>query len=266
MRRALQSKWHCVLAVAGVLVAALLILPAQANCADPASSNTADPSGNSVEMFAGIQQGIISVKVILKDSTQCRILIENKTDKPLSVKLPAAFGATPVLAQAAAGGAAKAPQPVGGGGGGGMGGMGGGGMGMMNLLPEKVGQIKATTVCLEHGKGEPYAKIPYEIRPIETVTAKPEVQELCRALGDGINQRVAQIVAWHFNNNMTWEQLAAKQYRFANGGGTPYFSSDEIKAAMALSVVISRRAIDRRQAAVSTTPSASTSSPSVAPN
>ncbi len=45
-----------------------------------------------------MEKGDISVKVIPKDSTQCRVLIENKTDQPLSVKLPDAFAAVPVLA------------------------------------------------------------------------------------------------------------------------------------------------------------------------
>ena len=51
--------------------------------------------------------------------------------------------------------------------GGGMGGMGGMGGGMFNVPPEQTGKIKVPTVCLEHGKAEPHAKIPYEIKPID---------------------------------------------------------------------------------------------------
>ena len=61
---------------------------------------------------------------------------------------------------------------------------------MINVPPEKIAQFKVPTVCLEHGKAEPRPAIPYEIKPIESVTDKPEVQELCRMLGTGqINQR-----------------------------------------------------------------------------
>ena len=68
-----------------------------------------------------------------------------------------------------------------------MGGMGGG---IMNVAPEKVGQCKVTTVCLEHGKAEPREAIPYEIKPLETVTTNPGVRELCQMLGNGqLNQR-----------------------------------------------------------------------------
>ena len=108
-----------------------------------------------------------------------------------------------------------------GGGGGGMG--GGGGGGFFNVAPEAV-ELKAATVCLEHGKAEPRAAIPYEIRPLESVTSNPLVQEVCRLLGQGaVNQRVAQVAAWHLNNNMSWEQLANKQLRYANGQTSPYF-------------------------------------------
>ena len=64
-----------------------------------------NPDAQTVEMFAAMEKGVIAVKLIPKDSTQSKIVIENKTDKPLSVKLPDAFAGVPVLAQAAAGGA-----------------------------------------------------------------------------------------------------------------------------------------------------------------
>ncbi|MHA1567401.1 MAG: hypothetical protein ACTSX7_18985, partial [Alphaproteobacteria bacterium] len=84
-----------------------------------------NPDDKTVEMFTAIEQDQIDVKLIPKDSTQCRVMIENKTDQPLNVKLPDAFAGVPVLAQMGGMG--------GGMGGGGMqgmgGGMGGGGMG-----------------------------------------------------------------------------------------------------------------------------------------
>ena len=89
---------------------------------------------------------------------------------------------------------------------------------MFNVPPEKVGQLKVATVCLEHGKREPRAAIPYEIKPLDSVTTKPGVRELCAMLGSGqINQRAAQAAAWHLNNGMSWQELAAKRHRFANG-------------------------------------------------
>ncbi len=131
--------------------------------------------------------------------------------------------------------------------GGGMGGMSGG-MGMFNVPPEKVGNFFVRTVCLEHGKGEPNERIPYEIKPLENVTNKPAVVELCRALGTGqINQRAAQAAAWFLNNDLTWQELAAKRYRHANGTwGESYFSPKEIEAGMQLANVAIRAAAEKQ--------------------
>ena len=71
-------------------------------------------------MFAAIESKDIDVKLIPKDDKESRVIIKNNTRKPLTVKLPDAFAGVPVLAQArgggaAAGGANRTQQSVGGG-------------------------------------------------------------------------------------------------------------------------------------------------------
>ncbi len=216
-----------------------------------------NPTDQTVEMFTAIEKGDIAVKLIPKDSTECRVLIENKTNKPLNVKLPEAFAGVPALAQI--GGDRRSSrdnnrsnnsnQSFGGGMGGmGMGGMGGMGGGMFNVPPENVGQLKATTVCLEHGKGEPRAAIPYEIKPLESFTTKTGVRELCALLGSGqINQRAAQAAAWHLNNGMSWQELAAKQLRFANGTRKPYFSPEELQSGRNIAAMAAKLSDERQK-------------------
>jgi hypothetical protein len=201
----------------------------------------------SVEMFQAIESNAIDVKLIPKDATEARVIITNKTDKPLTVRLPEAFAGVPVLAQNIGGGAGRAGgaggganntanQSMGGGMGmmGGMGmGMGGMGGGMMNIPAEKVAQFKVPTVCLEHGKKDPRPGIPYEIRPIEAVTTKPEVKQLLVAFGkQRLSQRATQAAAWHLANGLAWEQLAAKRIVHLNGTSEPWFSPAEIHAGM----------------------------------
>jgi len=50
------------------------------------------------------------------------------------------------------------------------------------------------------------------------------------------------------NNNMSMEQLAAKQWRFANGTTSPYFSAQEIQAGMAAVSLSTRLAEQERLA------------------
>ena len=120
--------------------------------------------------------------------------------------------------------------------------------GMFNVAPEKVGKFKVTTVCLEHGKPEPRPAMKYEIKPIASFTDKAEVHELCRMLGSGrLDQRAAQVAAWHLNNKMSFQELAAKRLRFANGNSRPYFAPQELRAGMQLSVMATRLAEQRRK-------------------
>jgi hypothetical protein len=226
-----------------------------------------NPNAETVEMFAAIASGDIAVKLIPKNSTECNVLIENKTKKPLNVKLPDAFAGVPVLGQVAAGGAPGGGRGGGHGGssgrngssggnqgtGGGMGGMmggGGGGGGMWGLAPEQVGKFKVPTVCLDHGKAEPRPAVPYEIRPIDSYTTKSGVRELCQMLGSGqLGQRAAQAAAWHLNNGMSWEELANKQVHRANGMTQPYFSPAEIQAGMQIAASAVHTAKEREKPA-----------------
>jgi len=80
-----------------------------------ARRDTAAPADEVVEMFSGIEKGQIEVQLIPKDSTQCNVLVKNKTDKPLSIKLPEAFAGVPVLAQLGAGAGMGGPRVAAGG-------------------------------------------------------------------------------------------------------------------------------------------------------
>ena len=206
---------------------------------------------DTVELFAAIDAKAIEVSFVPKDSTEAKVTIKNKTGKPLNVRLPEAFAGVPVLKQLGAGGAGGGRNGAGGNGGGqnqsmggGMGGMGGGmmgggmmgggmGMGMMNIPAEKVAQFRVPCVCLEHGKREPRSGVAYQIKPLETLTDKPEVRELLTAFGKRrLNQRAVQAAAWHLANGMSWQELAAKQTDNLGGINGPFFAPDEVMAGM----------------------------------
>ena len=86
----------------------------------------------------------------------------------------------------------------------------------------------------------------YEIRPIETVAQDPVLVEVLKMLNRGVvPQRVAQVLAWHLNNEMSFEQLAAKQVKHLGGSSTPYFSLAEIRTAMQLKDYVAKQLEDR---------------------
>lgn len=224
-------------------LAAVLCLPP----ASPASERIKgvkpfDSNAETVEVFPAVEQGKLEVKLIANDSTQCRLLIRNKTDKPLNVTLPAAMAAAPVLAQFQPGNFDNAPtnvpQQLGIGNPFGNNWQGPQGNQMFNMpmrrnrlgpgqnpmfapfnvAPEGVAQLRLPSVCLDPGKPDPRPAMAYQLKPIEAVTDKAEVHQLCRMLARGqLRQRAAQAAAWHLNNRMSWEALARLRIQVAMG-------------------------------------------------
>jgi len=265
MRKVCSVGW---LARLATLAAAVLVVPPLTASDQIKGVREFNPQDETVELFAGIEQGKLQVKLIAKDSTQCRVLITNKTDKPLNVSLPGAFAGVPVLAQMQfqpgnfppgnfqpgmpnLNNASNAPQQLGignrFGNNPGMGNplfnMGGPGNNMMpgrgrmqpnfapfNVAPENVAQLRLTSVCLEYGKPNPRPKMSYAIQPIQSATEKAEVEALCRMLGRGqVGQRAAQAAAWHLANEMSWDRLAQLRRKFAMGRITePFFTLHEL--------------------------------------
>ena len=220
------------------------------------------PEDDSVELFQAIESGQLEVRLIPRDSAQVRLLVENKSGKPLNVRMPAAMGASPVLAQFQDlpgfndGAMDNAPQQLGfglpgmqnqGGNAGPFFNLGGQipqhgrGIGLFNLAPETVGQMKLASVCLDHGRPNPRPTIRYELRRIEEVTDVAEVQEICIMLAGGqIAQKAAQAAAWHLNNGRNWEELEKERIHAVFGPQSKLrFTAEEIQQA--------RRAVEKLQ-------------------
>ena len=142
MTSALRVNWACCLALAAALP---LASSRAADRTDKASDTAAKSSDKAttdkpaVDLFDAMKSGDVEVKYVAKNSREGQLLVKNNTDQPLTVKLPEAFAAVPVLAQAAVaagGGNRGSRNSYGGGnknnnqnqgtGGGGLGGIGGG--------------------------------------------------------------------------------------------------------------------------------------------
>jgi hypothetical protein len=234
--------WLCILLASVAFGAALLAAPHAAT----AASDTPEASASDVELFQGMADGTIDGKIVMLNDHEGRILLTNNTKQPLNVKLPEAFAAVPVLAQFGGGGGGRggggrsssssssgnSNQSSGGGLGGG--GLSGGGGGMFSIPPEKTGKIEVPMLCLEHGKRDPSSAIPYKMMPADEYTDRPAVVELLKSFGRGeLQHGAAQAAAWHLNNDLSWEELAAKKQGTTRSmRRPPYFSHEEMQAAM----------------------------------
>lgn len=214
------------------------------------------------KLFEAMDQGLIDVKITTYSSLDAKVTVKNKSGVHLLVELPETFAAVP-LAQfgddfgggdgggrrggrgggsgrgGSGGGNNGGNQSSGGGFGssGGFGGGGGMGGGGWSLPPEKILRQDVKTVCLEHGKKEPKRHIDYVIRPLNTVTDKPEVHKLCALVGNrAVDQDAAQAAVWHYNNGLSWEELANKRIRerIDSPRTVQYFSQQQIMYAMTL--------------------------------
>jgi len=223
-----------------------------------------------VDLFEAMESGQVEARIIPRDSRQCQLLVRNKTDRPLTVALPAAFGAVPVLAQQLPLPLPPAvqqqqPQPLGvtlnraapvlqwppninGQWAPNINGQGPGApLALWNIAPEKVGRLKLPSVCLAFGAPNPRPKYPYEIRPLDELTTDPVLAEVLVMLGGGqLSQDVAQLVAWHQENGMSWNRLATL-CRPSALALAPRFTPGELAAARHAVEEISRS--QERQAA-----------------
>lgn len=237
--------WNICLVLA--TMAALAVGTVAVQAARPDASPKAD-SRQKVELFEAMKAEQIEVKLVPKDATQSTVIIRNKTDKPLSIRLPKAFVGRPVLAQDNAGGrnggnnnnssnSSNSQQSMGGGMGG-MGGMGMGGMGMgggfFDVGPDRAGKFKVATVCLEHGKNDPNPRVAYELRPISDFTQEAALVEVCEMLGRGeLDQKTAQAAAWHLSDHLSWQELATKiGVKHINGSTESFFTTQQVQGAM----------------------------------
>ena len=190
----------CFLRCLGVVVALVFLVTSVA------SSGSAVEETPPIDLHEAIDSGTIDVKLIVKNGQQARIVAKNNTDQPLTIQVPEAFAAVPVLAQTTQGG-------------------GGTGSGLFNVPPEKVAKHDVGFVCLEHGKPDPRSTMQYELKPISAITTDPAVVAILQMHGRRqIPHAVAQAAAWHLENGLSWQQLASKERKNLSVPNTPYFS------------------------------------------
>lgn len=236
-----------------------------------------DESLDHMDVFEGIEKGVLDVKMIPKDAMGGNMLIENKGDKPLNVDFPAAFVGKQVLKQFGGGGGGGfggggggqqggfgggqggggqqqgggfggGQQGGGGGFGGGGGQQGGGGGGFFSVPADKVIRVAYRSVCLEHGKAEPNSGMTYRIGKVEDFSDNPVLEETLKMVASGkLDPQAGQAATWHITDKMSWEQLAAKSIPHVGRPATPYFAPETLLRAQNIHIAAIARAKEREQ-------------------
>lgn len=215
-----------------------------------AGDQSTEPA-DAVEFFNAMDAGDLGVRVIPRDAKRVNIQLENKTDRPLNIKLPESIGVVPVLAQPGnffnnqggnlLGGNQFGANQFGGN----QGGAQGLGAPMANqnnnnmfpgaifsVPPGRIIKKRLPALCLEFGKPEPMPRMAYRVTRLEELNDNDNVRQLIVRYGDGqISNKIAQIAAWHLANDLSWEQLVGLTHKRANGTTVPRFTSAEIDKA-----------------------------------
>ncbi|MGI5903689.1 MAG: hypothetical protein ACOX6B_05940 [Thermoguttaceae bacterium] len=126
------------------------------------------------------------------------------------------------------GGSGGGNQSTGGSFGGSRGGRGGGWF----IAPEKTVREKVRTICLEHGKNDPYGGQEYALVPFDFVSENKTTRALVEMLGDDtVDQQALQAAVWNQECEVSMEELSEKIYRPA-GNVTPrrWFSAEQLSA------------------------------------
>ena len=113
---------RAVAALAVIVAGAMFFTtPPKANTVLPAKPvvelspiDTPPPGSEAVEMFAAMGRGDLAVRLMPEKEQQARLELENRTDRPLTVQVPASFGGRFILAAMGVAPGAGPPQSVGG--------------------------------------------------------------------------------------------------------------------------------------------------------
>lgn len=221
----------------------------------PIRKLTYDAKAEAVDLLSPEAREKLRVQVIPQNEFQSRIVIENLTEDPLTVRLPKAVAAVHTISKSDANpqprvrtsaGEEPKEEPATGNGQAVV-----GTFGPMNDLanafPHQSEEGNAFTIpagrkvmialhsaCAEHGKRPPISRMAYELRPLEKQVESKTLQKIIQAYDpQSTNARAFQAVVWHLGNGLSWEDLAQKTLKTA-GQVQPYFTRAELIEAQRL--------------------------------
>lgn len=78
------------------------------------------------------------------------------------------------------------------------------------LQPRQMRQFAVPCVCLQYGNPTPSPDVAYQLVALDSVSGSPQLRALLDEFSLGrLDQPIVQLAAWHFSNNLSWEQLGS---------------------------------------------------------
>lgn len=244
--------WTLPLGVCSLLVADIV----SAAQAKPIRKLSYDENAPAVNLLGENAKGKLSVRAIPQDEFRSRILLENQTDRPLTVRLPKAIAAVHVIppedaeppsrVRAAAEDLEEPEEATAG-----TGQAVVGTFGPMNAkadgFPHESAEGSAFTIpagrsvqillhsaCAEHGKRPPISRMTYELKPLAEQSANEELEKIVASYDPKSTDALAfQAAVWHLANGLSWQVLAQKTVK-KGGQSVPYFTRPQLIAAQKL--------------------------------
>jgi hypothetical protein len=252
------------------LIASLVIAgccPWLAWCDDGDQAATSPAPPKEVELFAAIESGEIQVAVVPQNFSLMLLRVRNKTSETLKVQLPETLAAIPTARRKAqqqlqqqgmppnlahnyppAQGSSQglgfslagpwAEQKNASGQESAIAGAGNDrpkGSRAWTLAPGELMQVQVPCFCLEYGRPDPNRRIPYELVELKNLNSQPAVEELLRRFGQGmVDQRVAQLAAWHVANGVSWPMLARMKFPRSAGRAAGVVTQEDLLSAQEL--------------------------------
>ncbi len=247
-----------------------------------------DPDAEKVAFFEATKAGTLEAWLIPENEAGGFVFIENKSDVPLTVKMPAAFVGVQNLKQFLNGngngnnnifgpnnqqsqnqGATGGNQSVGGGtaqtgnnnNGFQLNGNNNGnnrqpnnffapGAPFFSIPPQRRVKLQFNSVCLNHGLKTPSRRNRYHLVSVDDYTNDEQLKELLTWVATGkVPQKTAQAATWHLTDEMSYQQLAAKKEHHLGGAVSQFFSRTDIRQSKQLVEFVDQQIAQRKKEA-----------------
>jgi hypothetical protein len=162
---------------------------------------------DSISILDAERSGLLDLMIRGQGASNVRMVMTNRTDQRLRIVLPPGLVAAPTVGQGQGMGFRSiGPRPenpqIG---------------AIMHVSPGQTLDLNIPTVCLNFGLTTPTPEFQFRLVDVSEWTPDPRAQKALRSVSVlGASYGVAQAVAWHVFNNLSFAQMAKQAQQYVN--------------------------------------------------